>query len=118
MEERRPSDAELLRRAADDPEAFGQLYDRHVTQLLAYFQRRTADPQMAADLAAETFAQAFAKRRTFRDTGASAAAWLQTIARNELFQSLRRGRVADRYRRRLGMEPILLDDDSYERIEA
>ena len=47
------SDAELLRTSARDPEAFGVFYDRHAATLLAYFQRRTACPESAADLAAD-----------------------------------------------------------------
>jgi RNA polymerase sigma factor (sigma-70 family) len=44
-------------------------------------------------------------------------AWLFGIARNKLRESLRRERVADGARRRLGMEPIALDDAALERVE-
>ena len=41
MQDRR-SDAELLKAAEDEPEAFGVFYDRHVRMLLAFFYRRSA----------------------------------------------------------------------------
>jgi DNA-directed RNA polymerase specialized sigma24 family protein len=37
----------------------GILYDRHASAVLGFLYRRTADPDMATDLTAETFAQAF-----------------------------------------------------------
>src|SRR5829696_5071873 len=78
------SDAELLRRSGRDPEAFGLLYDRHAATVLAYFQRRTACAESAADLTAETFAAAFCSRRRYRDTGVPAIAWILGIARHLL----------------------------------
>ena len=111
-----PSDAELLVASAGDPEAFGRFYDRYAVALLGWFVRRTADPQTAADLTAETFAQAFASRRRYRDTGAPAFTWLLGIARHQLSGALRRRRVDDRARRRLGLERIELDDESLHRI--
>ena len=113
----RREDAELLRASARDPQAFGVLYDRHAPLLLAYFARRTADPQAAADLASETFAAAFVARRRYRSTGAPVEAWLFAIARRKLADTLRRGRVEDRARRRLGMRRVELDDDALARIE-
>jgi RNA polymerase sigma-70 factor (ECF subfamily) len=111
------SDAELLRAARRDPAAFGVFYDRHADAVLAYFTRRTADAQTAADLTGETFAQAFASRRRFRSMGAPATAWLFAIARHELNHWLRRRAVEDRARRRLGLERLELDDEAIARIE-
>jgi RNA polymerase sigma factor (sigma-70 family) len=110
-------DDELLSRARRDPEAFGAFYERHERLVLGYFMRRTHDAELAADLAAETFAVALVAARKYRGDGAPASAWLVGIARNTLFSSLRRSRVEDRARRRLGMEPIALDDELLARIE-
>lgn len=110
-----PTDAELL--ASDRMEDFGFLYDRHVGAVLGFLYRRTADPDTAADLTAETFAQAFLSRRRFRDPGNGARAWLLGIAHHQLTRTLRRRRVEDRARRRLGMERVPMDEVSYERIE-
>ena len=59
--------------AADD---FADLYDRHARTLVLFFQRRTYDPEAAVDLMAETFAAAFADRRSFRGGEADAVGWL------------------------------------------
>jgi RNA polymerase sigma factor (sigma-70 family) len=109
-------DNELLARSARDPSAFGAFYERHERLVLGYFVRRLRDPELAADLAAETFAAALLSARRYRNEGAPASAWLVGIARNTLSQSLRRSRVEDRARRRLGMEPIVLDDELLARI--
>jgi len=112
-------DEELLAASGDRPQRFVALYDRTLPGLLAYFARRTLDAQVAADLAAETLAEAYASRGRFRDRGeGSAAAWLYTIARRKLGRYLRRLRVEDAARRRLGMERIELGPEDIERIEA
>lgn len=68
------TDAQLLIESADHPDLFALIYERHVDAVLAYFFRRTGCAQTAADLTAETFAQAFTSRGRFTDTGAPARA--------------------------------------------
>jgi RNA polymerase sigma factor (sigma-70 family) len=110
---------ELLVASSGRPDQFVALYDRVLPGLLAYFVRRTLDAQVAADLTAETLAEAYASRRRFRDRGqGSASAWLYTIASRKHARYLRRLRVEDAARRRLGMERIELGPDDVERIEA
>ena len=104
------TDEDLL--GSDDPEDFGVFYDRHIRGLLGFFVRRTGDPEVAADLAAETFASALVSRRRFRPGGAPAGAWLYTIAQRRLADYHRRGRVDDRVRRMLEMERRPLGDDT------
>ena len=72
------TDEELL--ASHETDDFGVFYDRHVRALLGYFQRRTGDPQVAADLTAETFASAIVAQERYVPTGAPALAWLYRIA--------------------------------------
>lgn len=110
-------DGELLKRSRAEPEAFGVLYDRHARRVLAYLYRRTASPEMAADLTAETFAEALTSSVRFRPIGETAIPWLLKIAQRQLNRTLRRGVVEDKARRRLGMERIDLDDQSLARIE-
>jgi RNA polymerase sigma factor (sigma-70 family) len=117
MELRR--DEELLVASGGQPARFVELYDRTLPGLLGYFVRRTLDAQVAADLAAETLAEAYASRGRFRDRGeGSASAWLYTIARRQFGRYLRRLRVEDAARRRLGMERLQLGPEDIERIEA
>jgi RNA polymerase sigma-70 factor (ECF subfamily) len=104
------SDEELLRAAAGgDGQAFAVFYRRHADPLVAFLRRRVPAPEQAFDLAAETFAVVALAAGEFRGEG-SAAAWLYGIARNVLRSSLRRGRIEDAARRRLGAEPTPLTD--------
>lgn len=113
----RCSDEELLALGGRDAEAFGELYDRYEDHLLAFFRRATGGAELAADLTAEVFAAAIVSAASFRPELGSARAWLFGIARHELAQSWRRGRVEAQARRRLGMEPIVLSDENLERID-
>jgi RNA polymerase sigma-70 factor (ECF subfamily) len=115
---RTSTDAELIVASRRDPAAFRELYDRWADRLLAYFYRRVLDPEVAADLLAETFAVAFERQRRFRDVGRPGAAWLFGIAAKELSHWFRRQEVERRAVRRLGIEVPLLDDESIARIEA
>lgn len=99
------------------PEQFGEFYERTEGAVLAYFRSRVGGPELAVDLTAECFAQALRSRRRFDPARGPARAWLFGIAGNVLSRSLRRGRVEDRTRRRLGMEPVWLDDEMLARVE-
>ena len=100
-----------------DARAFAAFYRRHEDAVLGFFLRRTRQADLAADLTAETFARALAGRRTFDPELGEAGAWLFGIARNLLLRSLERGRVEDHARRRLGLEPLVLDDSALARID-
>jgi RNA polymerase sigma-70 factor (ECF subfamily) len=115
--ERELDDDELVLLSRARPEAFGELYDRHAESLLRFFVRRTFDPDVAAELTAETFAQAFMSRMRFVPQGGGAAAWLYGIARHQLSRFHRRGAVAAKARRKLGLPARELSDEDYERIE-
>ena len=111
------TDSELLTASGEDPEAFTELYRRHAEDLLRYFARRTLDPETAAELTAETFAEAFASRRNYTDKGVNGVAWLYGIARHRLGRFFRTGRIDASARRRLGMPERELPPEDYERIE-
>lgn len=106
-----PTDEELL--ASGGRDAFGTFYDRHARAVLEYFARRTRDPEVAADLTAETFAAAIVARRRFHPGPLPAVAWLFGIAHHKLADFQRRGRAEDRALRRLGVErPRLGEEDA------
>jgi RNA polymerase sigma factor (sigma-70 family) len=112
------SDGELVLQSREDPDAFAEFYDRHAEDLLRYFARRTLDPDVAAaELTAETFAEAFASRFRYRERGAGAGPWLYGIARHELSRFFRAGAVQVRARQRLGIPERDVSDTDYERIE-
>ena len=106
------NDVQLLVATPTEPEAFGVFYRRHERTVLLYLLRRTGSAELAADLTAEVFAatlQACQRRRAAFP--AIPLAWLFGIAHHKLADSYARGRVEDRARRRLGMEPVLLGQE-------
>ena len=111
------NDAQLILASREDPRAFRQLYDRWAGRLLAYFYARVRDPEVSADLLAETFAVAYERRHRFRDTGRPGGAWLYGIARKELSHFFRRRSVDRNALRRLGLTVPPLDDESIARME-
>ena len=108
------TDEALLR--SGDLEDFGRFYDRYVRSLLAFFQRRVRDPEVAADLTAETFAAAMVARRRYEARTTTAAAWLFTIAQHKLADYRRRGAAERRMRDRLGMEAVPVGAEDAEMI--
>lgn len=99
--------------------AFALFYERHERALLAFFVRRVGRADVAADLTAETFAQALASRRRFRPRpDGTAVGWLFGIAHHVLGRSVRRGRVEDRARRRIGTPSLVLEDEQLVEIDA
>jgi DNA-directed RNA polymerase specialized sigma24 family protein len=110
------SDAELLALTPEHPEAFGVFYDRFEAQLLGFFWRATRRADLPADLTAEVFAAALGSADDFRQLG-GARAWRFGIARHELADTWERGRVEDRARRHLGIDPLALTDEMLDRID-
>jgi RNA polymerase sigma-70 factor (ECF subfamily) len=110
------SDTDLILASVTDPRAFWEVYDRWAEPLLGYFYRRVPDPEVAADLMAETMAAAFESRSRFRDHGKPGSVWLYGIAKHKLAHFLRHRHVELSALRRLGLEVPELDDVSAEAI--
>jgi RNA polymerase sigma factor (sigma-70 family) len=99
-------DAQFVLASDGDPEAFGELYDRHAETLYRYAARRLG-PQPAEDVVAETFLVAYRKRRRFDQSRRTALPWLYGILTNEIAQHRRTERT--RYRtlaRTLGEQSV------------
>ena len=97
-------DLELLRAAHEDSAAFGEFYRRHAVEIERWLRSQTPDRATAADLTAETFAQALVSLKRFRGADdAAARAWLFGIARNLLRRYRRRGAAELETVRRLGL---------------
>lgn len=106
------SDIQLLVAARSDPQAFGEFYRRHATGIERWLRTQTPDLATAADLTAETFAQALVSLPRFRGTNdEQAVAWLFGIARNLVRRFHRRGKAELEMCRRLGIQ---LDHDTDE----
>ena len=111
------TDADLLRAASSDPQAFREFYDRYAAWIRGWFQRHTGEDAAALDLTAETFAQAWLARGRFKDQAeGSGAPWLFGIARNLLRQYYKHNRIETAARRRLGM-PLAFVADEYEAVD-
>lgn len=94
-------DLALIRRAQHgETAAFGALYERHRLSVYRYIAYRTARQEVAEDLTAEVFLNAWRTVGRFQDRGASVRAWLLRLAHNE---------VVDHYRTRRP-EAALPDD--------
>jgi RNA polymerase sigma factor (sigma-70 family) len=65
---------------ADGATEFERLYRANVDAVTAYFARRTADPQLVADLTADTFVQVITGFESFDPRKGTARAWLFGIA--------------------------------------
>jgi RNA polymerase sigma factor (sigma-70 family) len=114
------TDVELLARTEREPEAFATFYRRHEVLVLRFLLKRCHDSELAADLTAEIFATVLETAGAFdpaQAPGTSAVPWLLTIAMNTLRTSIRRGVVAEDARRRLGYEPVPLEDAELARVE-
>lgn len=75
-------DLDLARQAASDPQAFGELYERHVRRIYAYIYYRTGNHHDAEDLTERVFQRALGRVSEFQDMGVPFSAWLYRIAHN------------------------------------
>lgn len=119
---RRPADwqedrALLARARRGEVDCFGIVYRRHNRVVLAFLAQRVAEPELAADLLAETFAALLVVvRDADRPLPQHAIAWLLLTARRLLIDSYRRGEVEASARAHLAMEPLVLEDSDLERV--
>ena len=75
-------DLKLVRQAASDLDAFGELYERHVRRIYNYIYYRTGNHHDAEDLTARVFERALRHIPKFKDKGVPFSAWLYRIAHN------------------------------------
>ena len=98
-------DHDLIRLSAADPEAFGQIFDRHAATIHRYLARR-AGHALADDLTAETFLIAFRGRDRYDRSHEDCRPWLYGIAAN-LLRGHRRAEVRQyRALARTGVDPV------------
>ncbi|MFE4214729.1 RNA polymerase sigma factor [Streptomyces sp. NPDC056844] len=75
------SDASVVRRSLEDPDAFSVLFDRYADDIHRYAARRLGT-EAADDLMAETFVIAFQQRRRYDLSRPQARPWLYGIVTN------------------------------------
>jgi RNA polymerase sigma factor (sigma-70 family) len=76
-------DAAAITRSLKDPQAFVAVFDRHYDAVHGFAGRR-AGPDLADEIAAETFTRAFDRRTTYDRSYPDARPWLLAIASNLL----------------------------------
>ena len=81
---------ELVDRARQgDADAFGQLYDRFLPEIVRYLARRVGDPDAAEDLAQQVFLKAWQAIPRYEARGVPFKAWLYRMAHNQMVDHFR-----------------------------
>jgi RNA polymerase sigma-70 factor (ECF subfamily) len=112
-----PSDAICVTRSLSEPNAFELIFDRHFGAVHTYLHRR-AGRDLADELAAETFALAFARRASCR-AGESVLPWLYGIATNVLHRHRRAERRQLRAYGRSGVDQwVTYEDEAVARVDG
>src|SRR3990172_3695717 len=75
---------DLVDRARNSPEAFGELYDKYYNQILGYALRRTADIEVACDVTSAAFFKALQNIKDYHWEGIPFSHWLYRIASREI----------------------------------
>ena len=96
---------------------FEMIYREHVGAVTSNFARRTWDPQVAADLTADTFVAAITSFASFDPKKGSPRAWLFGIARHVFAQHCERSARGRHAVARLGGYRILEIDEAAELVE-
>jgi RNA polymerase sigma-70 factor (ECF subfamily) len=94
-------DVTLARQARADPQAFAELYRRHLQPIYRFHLIRTSNVEDAQDLTSQTFLAALESIESYRGQG-SFVGWLFGIASHK---------VADHYRRRRVSAPLEAVED-------
>ena len=76
------TESDLVELARNDPEAFGELYERNVDRIYRYIYYRVGSTADAEDLTARTFYQALDNLDRYAPRGLPFIAWLYRIAHN------------------------------------
>lgn len=80
---------DLIERAKQDPNAFGELYDHYFGQIYRFVYSRVRDQDSAEDVTSEVFFKALRAIPRYRPSGHPFSAWLYQISINA---------IADHYR--------------------
>lgn len=110
------TDGEIFARSVREPEAFGEIFERHGAAVLAYSRKRIG--QAGEEIAARTFLTAFERRARFDTSYRSARPWLIGIATNLIRHHLREEQDHLGALRRLAEERPVQPDDPTRRIDA
>ncbi|MFI0369260.1 RNA polymerase sigma factor [Actinomadura sp. 1N219] len=94
-------DSAVLRSSLREPERFGQIFDAYFAEIHGYAAKRLG-PDAAADVASQTFLEAFRVRGRYDSSRAAVRTWLYGIATNVIGKHRRAEVRGLRARERLG----------------
>ena len=86
----REQEAELIRKAQKDINAFGSLYDAHFSTVFGFIFKRVREQELTGELTSLVFMKAISALPKYQVTGAPFSSWLIQIALNEVRQYQRR----------------------------
>lgn len=103
-------DDQLLQFAKNgDPDAFGEIYERHVNLIFGFLYANLDNRLDAEDLTEEVFLRALDAIPDFRNTGVPFPAYLVRVARNALYDHYRRSKHRSNH---LEIESVFLTSES------
>src|SRR5580692_5339496 len=112
-------DVELWELSASDPEAFGEIFQRHARSVFALGFWRTGDAAVAEDVTSVVFLEAWKRRDVVVLEQRSALPWLLGVANHTSRNATRSLRRYSQALKRLDGHRSLLDDDAViDRLDA
>lgn len=106
----------LVRTRNGDAEAFGEFYDGSAPDLLKWFRRRSASDEVAAELTAETYADALRSLPNYDPGRGEPSQWLYGIARHQLYRWWRSERISREARDALRVQVDVPSEDETDLI--
>jgi len=100
------TDADAIAASCRDPDRFAVVVHRYFDEIFRYAARRVG-PSAAEDIAADTFATAFAHRKRYDLAYPNALPWLYGIATNLLRRRRRQEERQLRAYAKTGVDPVL-----------
>lgn len=74
----------IIKKAIDNPEVFGFLYEKYYKQIFLFILRRVDDKATTADLTSQVFLKAMLNLSKYKFQGLPFSAWLYRIATNQV----------------------------------
>jgi RNA polymerase sigma-70 factor (ECF subfamily) len=99
-------DQVLAQRAAQEPDAFAVLYQRHVGAVYGFVYRSAGSREIAEDVTAAAFERAWRALGTFEWRGNGFRAWVMRIAATELADHYRRQQRDQRPRAQMALREL------------
>lgn len=96
IQEQMDREAEQIRQAGKDPDAFRPLYEAYFSKVFRFVLHRVGDKETAGDITQQVFLNALSHIRKFEPRGVPFSAWLFRIAINQVnffFRTTKRNRV-------------------------